>query len=379
MLSCGTELNLLKDVDPDKTNAETSVKMVKFAKHELHESTTIDVAEFKFDDDNHKVTLVSKISPTETMIYTNGGYSFKYNEKDNTLEKLVVADSEPPDNADGQECPTDEFLSCKCQRATKDKRYVTAKDEYMTWITKEWITREGSQPNNPPEHWALIHCSETTGSTTASTGHANVPPQDFEKDKNKKAIEPLLLYLNPKNDDAKAEALIYSNRQLFIWSNHINAGPDKDIRGSRLVKKNEGDNSKNPPKELLPGAEAREKQGMLGGMTSTAEGITVWLKNNKGAIVYVFQGNKEHTNKDNEKVTVPQFNLSRALEIDVQYKDKAVDKFAIWLPSDKTKADTEEGLPKEITGKIVAVSNKHKKLLVAEAKKGEIIDKEEKE
>ena len=388
MLSCGTEINLLKDVKTDIADDETPVKMVKFAEHKLQELADSDkllmpanrdpsqtfVEKFELESGN-KVTLISKISPTETMIYTNGGYSFKYtekvegevSEKDNTLEKFVAKDREEPDE---QECSD---FSCKCKKSTIDKRYVTANDKYMVWITKQWNTQTSGQQQNT-DHWELISCSKLDDTTTASTGHANVPPKDFEKDKADKAIEPLLLYLKPDpkpNDKTQsAEALIYSNRKLFVWSNHL-----KDTRGAALYK---GKNDK--PEELLPRADAREKQLLLGGMTSTAGGVTVWLKNSDGAIIYIYQGNKEHTNENKEKIITPQFNLHSKLELDVNYKDtdkdKPVKNFAIWLPSDKTKSELSETI-KDPEGKVVGVSNDNKKLLVAEAKKVDVVDEEE--
>ena len=382
MLSCGTEINLLKDVKTDITNDETPVKMVKFAKHELHELADSEkllmptdiaegqtfVTEFKLEGD-HKVTLVSKISPTETMIYTNGGYSFKYtekvegevSEKDNTLEKFVAKTVEEP--AAGEECKTTNI--CQCKKVAINKRYVTANKKYRVWVTTE------DKDDSKKKTWILMQCDIYNGVTSA--GEVRVPPEDFE------TKEPLLLYLNPKKSSSQlAEAVIYSNRQLFVWSNHVKSGPEKDKRGVRLVKKDtEGDSA---PKELLAGADARENNGLLGGMTSTAEGITVWLKNDRGAIVYVFQGNKERKNKNDEEVIVPSFDVRGTLELDVAIKGKdqtkdqsKIDKFAIWLPSNKT----ESKLPNEIKGKVVGVSNKDKKLLVAEAEKGAIVDEKE--
>ena len=301
-----------------------------------------------------KVTLASKISPTETMIYTNGGYSFKYNEEDNELKKFEA--TKDPESAE-QECDDDYYLSCQCKRVAIAKRYVTAKDVYRAWIVRK---DKGNK-----ERWALVRCK----GDSASAGDASVPADYYNKDKdtNGKPKEPLLLYLKPRDDEQEedlknAEALIYSYKQLFIWSNHLKAGIAEKQRGALLVSKDEEGNLK----ELLTRAEAREKQGMLGGMTSTADGVTVWLKNNDGAAIYIYQGNK------GEEKT-PKFE-TETLEIEVKdASNKKVDKFAIWLPSVKTPDNQPE--KKKIEGKIVGVSEG--KLLVADGIEEVIEDQED--
>ena len=331
VVSCAAEIDVLKE-GAEITDTNPTSSTVEFTEHQLAESQEKPAGVEFVLEDNDRVTLVNKISETETIIYTNGGYSFKYNEEDNHLEKFEVTKThEDPE----------------CKEADVKKRYVTGEDIYWVWIVKKYRNKKDKKYNNK-DQWALLRCSNGVETTR---GQVNVPVDAYEKK------EPLLLYLKPQDSDDKAEALIYSHRQLFIWSNHFNdSKAGEEIGGASLVKKNKDGNIQ----ELLPRAEARENAGMLGGITSTAEGVTVWLKNDDGAAVYRYQGNTDG---------VPQFE-NGILEIDVQDdSNKQVDKFAIWLPSDKTT----DGLPKTIEGKIVGVS-KEKKLLVGDSTEDAVVE-----